>query len=128
MAYSSATLDEILHALADPTRRSIVDRLTASDLSVGELAGDYAVSLAAVLQHVQVLERSGLVSTFKIGRSRFCRIEPDGLRVLEGWAGRRREAFDRRSEASVILAETLAKAVEAAVSVRKDGRTARARG
>ena len=69
-------LDRTFQALADKSRRTMVERLTLGPASVSELAEPLAMSLAAVLQHVQVLEACGLVKTAKVGRTRMCRIDP----------------------------------------------------
>jgi DNA-binding transcriptional ArsR family regulator len=95
----SIVLDRLFQALADPTRRVMVERLSRGPASVGELARPFAMSLPSVMQHLQVLEASGLVRSEKIGRVRTCRIEPAALRRAETWiAGRRamwEQAFDR---------------------------------
>ena len=89
MLKRGASLDQMFQALADPTRRSIVDRLTRGPASVSELAAPMAMSLAAVAQHLRVLEASGLISTRKVGRVRTCRVERDALAVAEGWIAER---------------------------------------
>jgi DNA-binding transcriptional ArsR family regulator len=89
-------VDRVFHALGDPTRRAIVERLGRGPSSVSELAAPLGVTLAAVVQHVQVLEDSGLVRSKKVGRVRSCQIHPDGLRVLERWINDRRAAWERR--------------------------------
>lgn len=93
------SLDLVFQALADPGRRLIVERLARGPASVSELAEPLDMSLPAVLQHLQVLETSGLMRSEKIGRVRTCRIEPAALRGAEGWiAGRRsmwEQALDR---------------------------------
>lgn len=86
----------MFQALADPSRRSMVDRLTSGPASVGQLAEPLEMSLAAVMQHLKVLETSGLVRSEKIGRVRTCRIEPDALRSAESWIAERRSAWERR--------------------------------
>lgn len=89
-------VDRVFHALADPTRRALVERLARGPASVTELAAPLAMSLAAVVQHVQVLERSGVIRTEKIGRVRSCRIEAAGLGVAERWLAERRALWERR--------------------------------
>lgn len=83
-------------ALADPTRRRMVERLSEGPASVSELARPLAISLPAVVQHLHVLEASGLVSSRKLGRVRTCRIEPGGLRAAEDWVTQRRRSWERR--------------------------------
>ena len=83
-----AQLDQMFHALADPARRVMVERLSSGPASVSELAQPLAMSLPAVVQHLQVLEASGLVRSEKVGRVRTCRIEPTALRPAEHWISR----------------------------------------
>jgi DNA-binding transcriptional ArsR family regulator len=92
----SATLDRVFQALADPTRRMIVERLSRGPASVSELARPLPMSLPAVVQHLQVLEGSGLVRSEKVGRVRTCRIEPSALRPAERWITERRSGWERR--------------------------------
>jgi DNA-binding transcriptional ArsR family regulator len=89
-------VDRVLHALADPTRRVIVERLSLGPATVSELAKPLPMSLPAVLQHLQVLETSGLVRSEKIGRVRTCQVEPAALRPVERWIGARRSSWERR--------------------------------
>jgi DNA-binding transcriptional ArsR family regulator len=96
MLKQDAALDGVFHALADPSRRSIVDRLSQGSASVSELAGPLPMSLPAVLQHLQVLEDSGLVRSKKVGRVRTCTIEVAALRPAERWIHERREGWERR--------------------------------
>lgn len=90
------TVDRVFHALGDPSRRAIVARLSEGPMSVSRLAAPLAITLAAVVQHLQVLEESGLVQTEKKGRVRTCRIEPAGLSVAELWIGDLRSLWERR--------------------------------
>ena len=96
MLNQSATLDLLFQALADPARRAIVERLSRGPASVSELAKPLPMSLPAVVQHLQVLEASGLVRSEKIGRVRTCRIEPAALRVAEQWINERRASWEQR--------------------------------
>jgi DNA-binding transcriptional ArsR family regulator len=91
-----ADLDRVFQALADPGRRLMVERLSQGPASVTELGRPLAMSLAAVVQHVQVLEASGLVRSQKIGRTRTCSIEPAALRSAENWITERRFLWERR--------------------------------
>src|ERR1700761_6932499 len=92
-------IDTAFHALADPTRRAMVERLSRGPISLGELAQPFAMSLPAVMQHLAILESSGLVSSTKVGRVRTCKVEPAALHKVEQWlAGRRamwEQHFDR---------------------------------
>ena len=92
---TQAAVDRVFHALGDPTRRAILERLSRSPSSVSDLAKPLDVTLAAVVQHVQVLEESGLVRSKKIGRVRSCQIVPEGLRVAERWIADRRSLWER---------------------------------
>jgi DNA-binding transcriptional ArsR family regulator len=89
-------VDLLFAALADPSRRQMVDRLTRGPASVSELARPLAMSLPAVVQHLHVLEHSGLVRSEKVGRVRTCRIEPAGLRLAEDWVTERRRSWEER--------------------------------
>jgi DNA-binding transcriptional ArsR family regulator len=86
----------VFAALADPSRRLMVERLTSGPASVSELARPLEMSLAAVVQHVQVLEASGLVRSEKVGRVRTCTIEPTVLRTAEQWFSERRTRWEHR--------------------------------
>jgi DNA-binding transcriptional ArsR family regulator len=96
MLYHTADLDRVFQALADPGRRLMVERLSEGPASVSDLGRPLAMSLAAVLQHVQVLEASGLVRSQKIGRIRTCSINPAALRSAEQWMSERRTIWERR--------------------------------
>jgi len=89
-------LDRVFQALADPGRRLMVERLTQGPASVSELGRPLDMSLAAVLQHVQLLEASGLISTQKVGRTRTCSVNPVVLRTAESWIADRRTLIERR--------------------------------
>jgi DNA-binding transcriptional ArsR family regulator len=96
MLNQSSPLDLAFQALADPTRRAMVERLTRSPASVSDLARPLSMSLPAVMQHLAVLEGSGLVVSEKIGRVRMCRIEPRALSLAEQWINARRTEWERR--------------------------------
>ena len=96
MLNQAADLDRVFHALADPGRRLMLERLSRGSASVSELGRPLAMSLAAVVQHVQVLEASGLVRSQKTGRTRTCAIEPAALRSAESWISERRTLWERR--------------------------------
>ena len=89
-------LDLVFQALADPSRRDMVARLSRGPASVSELARPFDMTLPAVLQHLQVLEASGLVRSEKMGRVRTCRIEPKVLSRAEAWFAGRRASWERR--------------------------------
>jgi DNA-binding transcriptional ArsR family regulator len=96
MVEHSNELDRAFHALADATRRGILERLSRGSASVSELAKPYASSLAAIQQHVQVLEASGLVVTEKRGRTRECSLSSDAILRVEHWLSERRQLWERR--------------------------------
>jgi len=89
-------VDRAFHALGDPTRRAIIDKLSHGPVSVSTLAEPLDMTLAAVVQHLQILEESGLVRSEKIGRVRTCQIEPKGFALIEKWITDRRSLWERR--------------------------------
>ena len=89
-------LDGVFHALSDPSRRSIVERLSHGSATVTDLAAPLPMSMPAVLQHLQVLEDSGLVRSRKVGRVRTCSIEVEALQPVERWIEERRSGWERR--------------------------------
>jgi len=91
-----APSDRVFHALADGSRRAMVERLAGGPASVSQLAEPFTMSLAAVVQHLGVLEDAGIVSSEKVGRVRTCRLEPDGLRRAEDWLAAKRTEWERR--------------------------------
>ncbi len=107
MLNHSAQLDLMFQALADPARRVMVERLSRGPATVSELAQPLDMTLSAVVQHLQLLERSGLVRSEKIGRVRTCRIEPQALHLAEQWIAERRATWERRLDRlGDVLAET----------------------
>ena len=95
MLNQSVALDLVFQALADPGRRVMMERLSRGPASVSELARPLDMTLSAVVQHLAVLEASGLVRSKKIGRVRTCRIEPGTLRTAEQWIIERRTRWER---------------------------------
>ncbi|HEY4811889.1 MAG TPA: metalloregulator ArsR/SmtB family transcription factor [Solirubrobacteraceae bacterium] len=87
-------VDLLFGALADPNRRAMVDRLITGPVSVSELARPLEMSLPAVVQHLHVLEASGLVRSQKLGRVRTCTLEPTALRAAERWISERRTVWE----------------------------------
>jgi DNA-binding transcriptional ArsR family regulator len=94
----STPLDLAFQALADPTRRAMVERLARSPASVSDLARPLAISLPAVMQHLAILEGSGIVVSEKVGRVRTCRVEPRALSLVEQWINARRIEWEHRLE------------------------------
>ena len=88
--------DRAFHALGDPTRRAILEKLSHGPISVSTLAEPLDMTLAAVVQHLQILEESQFVRTEKIGRVRTCQIEPKGFALIEKWISERRLLWERR--------------------------------
>lgn len=109
MLNQSAPLDRTFQALADPTRRAIVERLSREPVSVSDLARPLAMSLPAVMQHLAVLEASGLVRSEKVGRVRLCRIAPEALSLAEQWIHARRAEWERRLDRLGDYLDTLKK-------------------
>jgi DNA-binding transcriptional ArsR family regulator len=93
---NNAALDRVFQALAEPTRRAIVEELGRGTRSVSELAKPFDMTLAAVVQHLQVLEESGLIRSEKIGRVRTCTVEPAGLKGAAQWIAERRALWEHR--------------------------------
>jgi len=91
-----ARVDAVFQALGDVTRRAILDRLSRQPATISELAAPFEMSLAAVGQHVQILERSGLVQTRKTGRTRTCEIDLAGLSLARQWLDERRQLWEQR--------------------------------
>jgi DNA-binding transcriptional ArsR family regulator len=96
MPATKATIDRAFHALGDPTRRAIIVKLSRGPQSVSRLAVPLAITLTAVVQHLQILEESGLVRTEKVGRVRTCRIESAGFSAVEEWIQECRSMWERR--------------------------------
>jgi len=96
MAKPKVNIDRVFHALGDPTRRAMLDKLSEGPLSVSRLAAPLEITLTAVVQHLQVLEESGLVHTEKAGRVRTCRIETAGFSALEQWINDHRSLWEQR--------------------------------
>lgn len=90
-------IDRVLHALADPNRRSLVEQISAAQsLSASTLAEPLQISLAAVVQHLKILEDCGVIRTEKVGRVRSCRLQPEALDLVERWMLDRRAMWERR--------------------------------
>jgi DNA-binding transcriptional ArsR family regulator len=95
-AVKHSGVDLIFRALGDPTRRAMVEKISEGPISVSGLAEPFDMTLAAVVQHLQVLEESGLVRTEKTGRIRSCALDPAGLAKLERWVRDRRSVWEKR--------------------------------
>ncbi len=95
MLQHSAPLDLAFQALSDPTRRAMVERLSRGPASVSELALPFPMSMSAVVQHLKILEASGLVASEKTGRVRTCRVDAQALSAAERWINDRRRTVER---------------------------------
>lgn len=93
---TGVNLDRVFHALGDPTRRAIVEMVSARPHSVTKLAEPLGITLTAVVQHLQILEEAGLVRTEKVGRVRTCSLEWKGFAPLSKWIEDRQPVWDRR--------------------------------
>ena len=89
-------IDHIFRALADPTRRDVIERLGAGDASVSELAAPYPMALPSFIEHLRMLEGCGLVTSRKQGRVRTYSLAPQQLRSAEDWLGRQRKIWESR--------------------------------
>lgn len=89
-------VDEVFKALADPTRRQVIERLVSAPASTSELAEPFAMALPSLLQHLRVLEAAGLVTSTKRGRTRTYRLSPAGLDSAQGWLADQRRLWERR--------------------------------
>jgi DNA-binding transcriptional ArsR family regulator len=99
-------VDRVFHALGDPTRRAMIEKLSHGPVSVSTLAGPLDMTLAAVVQHLQILEQSGLARSEKVGRVRTCQIEPKGFALIEKWIADRRTLWESRFDRlGALLAE-----------------------
>jgi len=96
VASQALELDRVFQALSDPTRRAVLQRLSSGTAAVSELAAPFDMALPSFLQHLQVLERSGLVRSRKTGRVRTYRIAPEPLKAAEGWITQQRALWERR--------------------------------
>src|SRR5262245_33469898 len=96
MANQFPRLDDVFSALADPTRRAIIARLSQGEASVGELARPFDMALPSLMKHLRVLEEGGLVESQKTGRVRTCRLKPAAMTQAENWLVEQRAVWDAR--------------------------------
>src|SRR4051794_30926731 len=96
MAYQSAALDSVFHALADPTRRAVIQRLGRGSATVSELAKPFDMALPSFMKHISVLERSRLIVSKKRGRVRTCLLDRNRLIAAERWFGQQRTLWQSR--------------------------------
>ena len=98
MANYSPPLDAIFQALADPTRRAVLERLGEGPASVGELAEPFEMALPSFMKHIRYLEESGWITTRKEGRVRTCAMEKNSLRAAESWLSAQRRIWEGRTD------------------------------
>ena len=96
MSAPAVNIDQLFHALGDPTRRGILNHLIDQPRSVSHLAEPLGITITAVMQHLQILEEAGLVHTEKVGRVRTCRLESAGFHALEHWVRGYRSVWERK--------------------------------
>jgi len=96
MANKQSNLNHVFHALSDPTRRAVLERLSRGSASVTELAEPFEMALPSFVQHLKVLEQSGLVRSKKTGRVRICQLVPHTMSSAERWIAEQREFWERR--------------------------------
>ncbi len=95
----ATAVDRVFDALGDPTRRAILERMSKNPIPASQLVKPLGMSLAAVVQHLQVLEACGLIQSKKVGRVRTCQIEPKGLSLASQWIAERQSQWERRLDA-----------------------------
>lgn len=128
MLEQSVAIDRVFHALSDRTRRQLIQRLSRGPAAVSELARPLSMSLAAVVQHLQVLEDSGVVRSHKTGRVRTCQLDPKGLLQAEQWIASRRQLWEGRlSRLDALLEGGATPATAAPASAGDDDRPRRKR-
>ena len=96
MEHNQLALDRAFHALADPTRRAVVQRLGQGDATVSDLAMQFDMALPSFMKHIRVLEESGLIGSKKIGRVRTCKLETQRLTAVEKWFNDQRVIWESR--------------------------------
>lgn len=105
----SQNLDHVFHALADPTRRAVLERLGEGDASIGDLAQPFDMALPSLMKHVRVLEAAGLVESRKNGRVRTCRLTPAALADAERWIGEQHAVWEARLDRLEAYVKTIEK-------------------
>lgn len=96
MTKYSQNLDSVFHSLADPTRRAVLARLCEGSASVSDLAKPFDMALPSFTQHLKLLENSGLVTSHKVGRVRYCEVVPERIAAAENWMRERRQLWEQR--------------------------------
>ncbi|TDD28434.1 ArsR family transcriptional regulator [Kribbella turkmenica] len=98
MAQYSGEVDRVFVALADPTRREVIQRLGRGATSVGELAGAFPMTLPSFMKHVRTLESNGLIRTVKVGRVRTCVLNRERLTLVDDWLAEQRRIWEDRTD------------------------------
>ena len=98
MAQYSVPLDDVFHALADPTRRAVLSRLGTGPATVSELARPFDMALPSFMKHIRLLEKSGWVRTRKVGRVRICTIDETSFAAVDGWLAAQRDLWEGRTD------------------------------
>ena len=98
MAQYSVPLDDVFHALADPTRRAVLSRLGTGPATVSELARPFDMALPSFMKHIRLLEKSGWVRTRKVGRVRTCTIDETSFAAVDGWLAAQRDLWEGRTD------------------------------
>jgi DNA-binding transcriptional ArsR family regulator len=114
-------IDRTFAALADPTRRTILERLGRGRASISELAEPFGISLTGMKKHVRVLEDAGLVTSEKVGRARLCRLGPRRLEDVQEWVETYRRMLDERLDRFGELLERTNAATQADLAPRQKG-------
>lgn len=107
MANKIPALDRVLQALADPTRRAVLEQLRSGAVPIKDLAAPHAMALPSFTKHITILEKAGLIRTTKKGRSRICTLRPGQLRVVEDWLAAQRAPDDGRRDDLLAIARSL---------------------
>ncbi|NOT72066.1 MAG: helix-turn-helix transcriptional regulator [Hyphomicrobium sp.] len=107
MEHNQLALDRAFHALADPTRRAVVQRLGLGEATVSDLAMPFDMALPSFMKHIRVLEEAGLIGSNKVGRVRTCKLEPEKLTAVEQWFGEQRALWQSRHSNLDTLLKTL---------------------
>lgn len=107
MANNQTALDAVFHALADPTRRAVIQQLGQGSATVSDLAEPFDMALPSFMKHIGVLEASGLIGSKKVGRVRTCKIKPKKLAAAEMWLNEQRALWEGRADRLVEYVEAL---------------------
>jgi DNA-binding transcriptional ArsR family regulator len=107
MPNKPAALDQVFHALGDPTRRAVLARLCQGPATVSDLAAPFRMALPSFVQHLAVLEKSGLIASAQKGRVRTCHVKKQQLAAAENWISQQRALWERRLDQFDAYVKTL---------------------